>query len=112
MHAVDRLLHDARVAVADERVAHRTRQPVRVAPADPHPEQQDDHHEGDERNEAGNGREPAQGPQGTRPHVCATSGAGAGRRAHAMIAAPMSEPTFYYDFNSPYAYLAAHRVDD
>jgi 2-hydroxychromene-2-carboxylate isomerase len=24
----------------------------------------------------------------------------------------MSEPTFYYDFNSPYAYLAAHRVDD
>jgi 2-hydroxychromene-2-carboxylate isomerase len=23
----------------------------------------------------------------------------------------MSEPTFYYDFNSPYAYLAAHRVD-
>ena len=29
-----------------------------------------------------------------------------------MIAAPMSEPTFYYDFNSPYAYLAAHRVDD
>ena len=29
-----------------------------------------------------------------------------------MIGAPMSEPTFYYDFNSPYAYLAAHRVDD
>jgi 2-hydroxychromene-2-carboxylate isomerase len=28
-----------------------------------------------------------------------------------MIAAPMSEPTFYYDFNSPYAYRAAHRVD-
>jgi len=24
----------------------------------------------------------------------------------------MSEPTFYYDFNSPYAYLAAHRVDE
>src|SRR5512132_4341660 len=24
----------------------------------------------------------------------------------------MTEPTFYYDFNSPYAYLAAHRVDD
>jgi 2-hydroxychromene-2-carboxylate isomerase len=24
----------------------------------------------------------------------------------------MSEPTFYYDFSSPYAYLAAHRVDD
>jgi 2-hydroxychromene-2-carboxylate isomerase len=29
-----------------------------------------------------------------------------------MIGAPMSEPTFYYDFNSPYAYLAAHRVDE
>jgi 2-hydroxychromene-2-carboxylate isomerase len=29
-----------------------------------------------------------------------------------MIEARMSEPTFYYDFNSPYAYLAAHRVDD
>jgi 2-hydroxychromene-2-carboxylate isomerase len=28
-----------------------------------------------------------------------------------MIGAAMSEPTFYYDFNSPYAYLAAHRVD-
>src|SRR3954463_10741122 len=24
----------------------------------------------------------------------------------------MSEPTFYYDFNSPYAYLAAHRVHE
>lgn len=24
----------------------------------------------------------------------------------------MGEPTFYYDFNSPYAYLAAHRVDE
>jgi 2-hydroxychromene-2-carboxylate isomerase len=24
----------------------------------------------------------------------------------------MPAPTFYYDFNSPYAYLAAHRVDD
>ncbi|HEX6745006.1 MAG TPA: DsbA family protein, partial [Solirubrobacteraceae bacterium] len=24
----------------------------------------------------------------------------------------MSAPTFYYDFNSPYAYLAAHRVDE
>jgi 2-hydroxychromene-2-carboxylate isomerase len=24
----------------------------------------------------------------------------------------MAGPTFYYDFNSPYAYLAAHRVDD
>jgi 2-hydroxychromene-2-carboxylate isomerase len=24
----------------------------------------------------------------------------------------MTGPTFYYDFNSPYAYLAAHRVDD
>jgi 2-hydroxychromene-2-carboxylate isomerase len=24
----------------------------------------------------------------------------------------MTAPTFYYDFNSPYAYLAAHRVDD
>jgi 2-hydroxychromene-2-carboxylate isomerase len=24
----------------------------------------------------------------------------------------MSEPTFYYDFSSPYAYLAAHRVDE
>jgi 2-hydroxychromene-2-carboxylate isomerase len=23
----------------------------------------------------------------------------------------VTEPTFYYDFNSPYAYLAAHRVD-
>jgi 2-hydroxychromene-2-carboxylate isomerase len=23
----------------------------------------------------------------------------------------VSEPTFYFDFNSPYAYLAAHRVD-
>jgi 2-hydroxychromene-2-carboxylate isomerase len=29
-----------------------------------------------------------------------------------MIAAAMPAPTFYYDFNSPYAYLAAHRVDD
>jgi 2-hydroxychromene-2-carboxylate isomerase len=29
-----------------------------------------------------------------------------------MIAAAMSQPTFYYDFNSPYAYLAAHRVDE
>jgi 2-hydroxychromene-2-carboxylate isomerase len=29
-----------------------------------------------------------------------------------MIAAAMAQPTFYYDFNSPYAYLAAHRVDD
>jgi 2-hydroxychromene-2-carboxylate isomerase len=28
-----------------------------------------------------------------------------------MIEAPMSDPTFYYDFNSPYAYIAAHRVD-
>jgi 2-hydroxychromene-2-carboxylate isomerase len=24
----------------------------------------------------------------------------------------MSEPVFYYDFNSPFAYIAAHRVDD
>jgi 2-hydroxychromene-2-carboxylate isomerase len=24
----------------------------------------------------------------------------------------MSEPVFYYDFNSPFAYVAAHRVDD
>jgi 2-hydroxychromene-2-carboxylate isomerase len=24
----------------------------------------------------------------------------------------MTEPVFYYDFNSPFAYLAAHRVDD
>jgi 2-hydroxychromene-2-carboxylate isomerase len=24
----------------------------------------------------------------------------------------MAEPVFYYDFNSPFAYLAAHRVDD
>jgi 2-hydroxychromene-2-carboxylate isomerase len=24
----------------------------------------------------------------------------------------MPEPVFYYDFNSPYAYIAAHRVDD
>jgi 2-hydroxychromene-2-carboxylate isomerase len=24
----------------------------------------------------------------------------------------MTAPTFYYDFNSPYAYVAAHRVDD
>ena len=24
----------------------------------------------------------------------------------------MTGPTFYYDFNSPYSYLAAHRVDD
>jgi 2-hydroxychromene-2-carboxylate isomerase len=24
----------------------------------------------------------------------------------------MAEPVFYYDFNSPYAYIAAHRVDD
>jgi 2-hydroxychromene-2-carboxylate isomerase len=29
-----------------------------------------------------------------------------------MIGRPMSGPTFYYDFNSPYAYLAAHRIDD
>jgi len=29
-----------------------------------------------------------------------------------MIAAAMPAPAFYYDFNSPYAYLAAHRVDD
>jgi 2-hydroxychromene-2-carboxylate isomerase len=29
-----------------------------------------------------------------------------------MIGAPVSETTFYYDFNSPYAYLAAHRVDE
>ena len=29
-----------------------------------------------------------------------------------MIAAAMPAPDFYYDFNSPYAYLAAHRVDD
>jgi 2-hydroxychromene-2-carboxylate isomerase len=26
--------------------------------------------------------------------------------------APMAEPVFYYDFNSPFAYIAAHRVDD
>jgi 2-hydroxychromene-2-carboxylate isomerase len=24
----------------------------------------------------------------------------------------MTEPVFYYDFNSPFAYIAAHRVDD
>src|SRR5436305_3618994 len=24
----------------------------------------------------------------------------------------MAEPVFYYDFNSPFAYVAAHRVDD
>jgi 2-hydroxychromene-2-carboxylate isomerase len=24
----------------------------------------------------------------------------------------MAEPVFYYDFNSPFAYIAAHRVDD
>jgi 2-hydroxychromene-2-carboxylate isomerase len=24
----------------------------------------------------------------------------------------MDEPVFYYDFNSPFAYIAAHRVDD
>lgn len=24
----------------------------------------------------------------------------------------MAAPTFYYDFNSPYSYLAAHRIDD
>ena len=24
----------------------------------------------------------------------------------------MNEPIFYYDFNSPFAYIAAHRVDD
>jgi 2-hydroxychromene-2-carboxylate isomerase len=24
----------------------------------------------------------------------------------------MNEPVFYYDFNSPFAYIAAHRVDD
>ena len=24
----------------------------------------------------------------------------------------MADPVFYYDFNSPYAYIAAHRVDD
>ena len=29
-----------------------------------------------------------------------------------MIAAAMPAPAFYYDFNSPYAYLAAHRVDE
>jgi 2-hydroxychromene-2-carboxylate isomerase len=29
-----------------------------------------------------------------------------------MIATAMPAPAFYYDFNSPYAYLAAHRVDD
>ncbi len=29
-----------------------------------------------------------------------------------MIAAAMPAPAFYYDFSSPYAYLAAHRVDD
>jgi 2-hydroxychromene-2-carboxylate isomerase len=29
-----------------------------------------------------------------------------------IAAAAMTGPTFYYDFNSPYAYLAAHRVDD
>jgi 2-hydroxychromene-2-carboxylate isomerase len=28
-----------------------------------------------------------------------------------MIPRDVSEPIFYYDFNSPYAYLAAHRVD-
>src|SRR4051812_5085025 len=26
--------------------------------------------------------------------------------------APGSKPTFYYDFNSPYAYLAAERIDE
>jgi 2-hydroxychromene-2-carboxylate isomerase len=28
-----------------------------------------------------------------------------------MSSGTMTEPTFYFDFNSPYAYLAAHRVD-
>ena len=81
VHPVDRLLDDRGVAVADERVAHRSRQPVRVPAAQPGPEQQHDDHQGDERKEAGNGREPAQGPQGTRPHVSGTSGG----RGRAMI---------------------------
>jgi 2-hydroxychromene-2-carboxylate isomerase len=36
---------------------------------------------------------------------------GIGRPAHPYDRLVVATPVFYYDFNSPYAYLAAHRVD-
>src|SRR3954467_15748880 len=36
----------------------------------------------------------------------------AGICAERYVQGAMPEPVFYYDFNSPFAYIAAHRVDD
>ena len=51
----------------------------------------------------GRGARPVAGPRGKRRH---------GSESRVRRMADSGSPTFYYDFNSPYAYLAAERLDE